>query len=396
MASNIDPKREARKEEKRREALKQLIDGKMEEYGVTKKTLYSAMGIFGCLFLTVAMSITGMGFDPAVFLTWNYWTRMIIQFAISIFAMITGRQIGDDTQRNKPGCQYRRELSKYSAQYARIDSGGMFDHFEAWLDTYRERKLHKKVVETLRDFGIKQNEVLDLDLQDLPHLSHPYVKDWTDTPYFEKYLDRKTGESKTRFKSLTETQIDALRKIHEGYVRVPAVSSSYFMNALKGTSVDEWERASKADRKKGAQLASGYTYRIIVMLVLSLAANGINPSPYQDNNAVALNIAMRIFVLITSVIWGIYLGFKAVELDIVFLAYKTYIVKLYGDEYESGKFKPESIQEEIDREFEEYEKERQKAIDSVIDPVVEQPVEQSVKQETEKEEPTVMMLPHKE
>lgn len=357
-------------EERTKKKVLEIVDEKMDAYGVTKKTLYSVAGIMGCLVLTVVMSITGMGFDPAVFMTWNYWTGMIIQFGIAIFAMITGRQIGDDTQRNKPGGQFRKELGSYKAEYNKIDTSGIFDYFESWLEVYRERKLKKKIKEAIRDFGIQQPEVLDLDLADLPNLRNPFRKDWTGTPFYDKYYNKEKGESVTIFKSLSEVQIEAVRRIMEGAVKVSYVSASYFMNALKGTSVDEWERAADSDKKKGQKLASGYTYRIFSILVVSLVINGLMPVPYDTPGAVALNIATRLFVLVTSTIWGIYLGFKMVEMDIVFVAYKTYILKLYNDESRSGAFKPETISEQAEREYNEFQEKNRKAAESVVDPEV--------------------------
>lgn len=355
-------------EDKRKKDLKAIIEGKMDEYGMTKKTVYSVLGILGCLALTIVMSITGIGFNPDVFLTWNYWVAMIIQFAIAIFAMITGRQIGDDTKRNKPDGQFRRELTNYSRQYKKIEGGGIFEFFEDWLDWYRERKIRRKIIVTLHDFGIKQKEVLDLDYSDLDNLLHPFVKDWTGTPYEEKYYNKEKNESKTTFLSLTETQVEALKKIMEGYVTVPDVSASYFMDALKGTSVDEWDRAAKSGKKKGAKLANGYTYRIFIILVSSLVTNGLISVPYENASDVALNIAMRIFILVTSMIWGIYLGMKIVDMDTVFLTYKTYVLKKYCDEYESGKFKPESIEQKAAKEYNKYQEEERKARESVMTP----------------------------
>ena len=360
--------KESKKEERKAKGVKALIEGLEDSYGVTKRTLYSILGIFGCLVLTVVMSITGAGFNPEVFATWNYWTGMIIQFAIAIFSMITGEQIGDDTQRNKPDGQFRRELSNYKKQYNRIDEKNIFEYFEDWLETYRERKRAKKTIQTIREFGIKQLEVLDLDITDLDNLKTPWEKDWKGTPFEEKYLNPKTGESKTKFLSLTDEQIEVVKQILAGGIRVSYVSPSYFLNALKGTSVDEWERAHKADKKKGSKLASGYSYRLFMLLVLSLISNGLMAVPYESAGAVFLNIAVRIFVLITSVVWGIYLGFKIVDMDIIFLAFKTYIVKLYCDESEKGTFVPESIEEKAERQLAEYEEEQRKAKEAVVEP----------------------------
>ena len=124
-----------------------------------------------------------------------------------------------------------------------------------------------------------------MDLTDLDNLRNPWVKDWKDTPYEEKYFDPKKGESKTKFLSLSEDQIEVVKHILAGGIQVSFVSPSYFLNALKGTSVDEWERASKADKKRGSKLASGYSYRLFVMLVLSLISNGLMAVPYESASA---------------------------------------------------------------------------------------------------------------
>ena len=343
-----------KKTERKLKAVVSSIEGRAEEYGMTKRTLYSILGILGCFILTVVMSITGMGFDNSVFLTWNYWTGMIIQFAISIFSMITGQQIGDDTQRNKPDSQYRKGLGKYSVQRKRIDDNGIFEYFDLWLENYRQRKIEKKIRETLQDFGIKQPAVLDLDLTELDNLKKPWKTDWTGTEYENKYTDPITGKHETTFKSLSDEQIEAVRQIMQGYVTVSNVSASYFMDALKGTSADEWERAAKADKKKGGKLASGYSYRLIVMLLLSVIVNGLTAVPYESAGGVALNIATRIFILISSTVWGVYLGFKVVDMDIVFLSYKTSVVKLYADEVESGAYRIETIEKQALEDYDNY------------------------------------------
>lgn len=349
---------------------KERLEEKISNAGVTKRTLYSAIGIFGCLFLTIVMSITGAGFDPAVFMTWNYWTGMIIQFAISIFSMITGQQIGDDVQRNKPNGQYRRELKNYKANYALIDDTGWIAYFDAWLSLYRERKLQKKIEETLRDLGMKQKEVLDLDFNDIAKLEHPFRKDWTGTPYYGKYLDPKTGKSETAFKSLSPDQIEALRMIMEGKVTLPYISPSYFLDALKDSGGDEWQSAANADKRKPQKMALSYSYKLFSMLAISAITNGLIAIPYEDGGSVALSIASRIFVLITSTVWGIFLGFQIVKMDTVYLTFKSYIVKKFYNDCKSGEFKPETVEQQAARELAEYEAEQKAAAEAVVTPEV--------------------------
>ena len=370
------PKPEAKPNDSKPKNARETIEKKMEAAGVTKRTLYSGVGIFGCLLVTVVMSITGIGFNPDVFFTWNYWTGMIIQFAISIFSMITGQQIGEDIHRNNPNSQYRIELRAYRSTYEVLDQSGLISYFDAWLTVYRAKKLEKKIEQTLLDLGMKQKQVLDLDMTEIYKLDKPFRKDWTDTPYYEKYLDPKTGKSETVFKSLSEEQIEALKWILQGKVTLAYISPSYFLNALNESGSDEWDSAAAADKRKPQKMVSGYTYKLFTMLVISAITNGIFASPYDDGGSVWLSIASRIFALITSTVWGVFLGFQIVKMDTVYLSYKSYILKLCHDDCVSGRFKPETIEEQALRELEEYES-------SVVVP------------EVVTEEPSVPLIEHK-
>jgi hypothetical protein len=57
-------------------------------------------------------------------------------------------------------------------------------------------------------------------------------------------------------------------------------------------------------------------------------------------------------------------------MDITFLSFKSFVLKLYANEYESGQFKPETIEEEAERELAEYEAEKEKAAESVVEPEI--------------------------
>lgn len=353
-------------QEKKNKGVAAIINGKMDAYGITKKTLYSILGIVGCLFLTVVMSITGLGFDPSVFATWNYWTGMIIQFAIAIFSMITGRKIGDDRSRNSKEGQYRKELGYYRAEYNKAIDLKLEVHFQDWLNVYREKKTKDNIRNAMIEYSIQQPEVLDLDFTELDKLEKPYLKVWDDTPFYDKYYNEKKGKAETKFMSLNKEQIKAVKAIKGGAVAASYVSASYFLNALKGTSIDEWENAAKSNNKKGGIITLGYSFRLIMMLLLSLLANGLTTVPYESAGGVMLNIAIRIFVLVSSTIWGIYLGFEVVDMDTVLLAYKTLMIKQCVDEYNSGMFKPESVEEKAEKEYDEAKAKEQEAINSVV------------------------------
>jgi len=363
------------KTKQQKKDLRALVDGKMDDYGVTKKTVYSVLGLLGCLFLVIVLSITGANFDPAVFLTWDYWVMLIIDYAIAIFSMITGRQMGDDMNRNSPEKQYRRELRNYSIQYKRIEDGRMEAHFPTWLGIRRDKKRVDKIHDILKDWHIFQFEVLDLDVSELGNLKNPYKKEWKGTPYYEKYLheelnpdtNEKETVSRTYFKTMSKDQIEVIKAILEGKITVSDVSSSYFLNALKGMSTDEWERAAKAEKKKSTFLTSGYMYRLISMFALSIVLNGIAPSPYGSSaSTIWLNIARRVFVMVMSTTWGIYLGMKVVDMDCVFLCFKTLILTEYANDVDSGEFKFKTEEEIAKEQYERKRAEDKKAAEAVV------------------------------
>ena len=320
---------------------------KLEKYGITKKSIYSFVSVLACLVLIVAVSIAQVGFNKEFYKDVNYWINLAILAALSIFGMLTGQQIGDDVNRNNPKGRFRNSLSKYSTKYNDVDNKKLFSYFEDWLEFFRERKLQKKIKDILRENGVHQLEVLDLDVLELDNLKQSWKKDWTGTNKYDKYYNEEKDESITYFMSYSEEQIQLIKDCLRGKVKVSKLPSSFFTDAINAYEKDMWESAAHSNAKKNAYLSLNTTYKLVGLIAFSFIMSGLEPAMDGDASAqqIFLSLASRLFTLATSIVWGMYIGMELVKIDNAYLDYKVRMLSLYEEEYDLGIFKPMTIEE---------------------------------------------------
>ena len=326
---------------------------KFEKYGLTRKSFYSIIRVLACILLIVIVSIAHVGFNKEFYKNIDYWINLTILCGLAIFGMFTGEQMGDDINRNNPKGRFRRSLGKYSAQYEKVDQKKLFSYFEDWLDFYRDRKLKKKIKDILKENGIHQLEVLDLDLSELSNLSKPFKKDWKGTENEKKYYNAKKNESITYFMSYDEEQIELIKFCKKGKVKVSKLPSSFFTDALNVYEKDMWESAAHSQAKKNAYLSLNTTYKLFGLLAFSFLMAGLEPLADGDTTAqeVLYSLFSKLFTLITSIIWGMYIGMELVKIDTTYLDYKIRMLSLYEEEYDLKIFNPKSIEQKAEEEY---------------------------------------------
>ena len=227
---------------------------KLNNYGLTKKTLYSFVSIIVCVLLIIVLSIVQAEFDISKLNNINFWINFVVLCGISIYGMSAGLKIGDDVSRNNDNGMFRKSLKKYSLIFKTIDDKKYFAYFEDWLEILRMKKLRKKIEDILRDNGIYQLEVLDLDRTEITKLLQPYKKDWKGTLHEDKY------EKETFFMSYTQQQIDIILAIMNGEVKMSKLPKSFFVSVFNQSDKDMWESASKSEKKKGYFLSLSYVH----------------------------------------------------------------------------------------------------------------------------------------
>jgi len=322
---------------------KSFIDNKLNKYGITKKTFYSVGGIFICIFFIIVLSITQARFDTSLIATVAFWLDFVILSGLCIYGMISGQQTGDDVARNNPNGAFRTSLKKFGNSFSKLDSLMLFAYFDEWLELYREKKIRKKTEAILKDFGIHQMEVLKLDLSEVDLLTKPFKKSWN------------SGEKDTYFLTYTPEQIAVIKECLTGKIKVSKLPRTFFIDAFYHSEKDMWESAARSSRKKSAFLGINYTYRIIALLALSILSAGLVPGMADGAGQaeVWLSLAKRIFCVVSAFLWGIFIGFEMVKIDISYLDFKTDILNLYYQEYELKIYIPNTIEEKAKKLYEE-------------------------------------------
>lgn len=349
-------------ENKENKVEKAVEKNKLAKYGVTKKSLYSLLSIVFCLALIVVLSFTGAKYNPELLKDPIYWIGVAINSGLCIYGMITGQQMGDDMARNNPNGQFRMSLYNYKTAFKNVDESKASSCFSEWLDDYREKKIKRKIRRHLKDNGIHQMEVLDLSQTELSNLLTPWKKDWTDTAHFGKYYNESSKESVTYFLAYNEEQIEVIKECLTGKIKVSPLPESFFMNAFNQTEIDTWESAGNSSKKKNLFLGVSYAYRLGGLFLFSAIFQGLGRDPSQifDWGQMFIDLISRIFIVLTAVVWGIYIGMEMVKIDIMYIDFKSDVLNLCYKEIKSGEYKPESIEEKAKKQYEIYEKEKPK------------------------------------
>lgn len=336
---------------------KAFMAGRLEKYGITRKTMYSGLSIFACMALIIVLSVTQAYFDPNKVRTIAYWVSLMIQVAICIFGMISGKQAGDDISRNLPNGRYRVSLGSYSLVINSIKDMGLYAYIGDWLEDYRERKLQQKIRMALGDHGIKQPEVLDLDFSELDELKNPgYRKDWEGTPYRAKYWKDGEDKSYTYFVSYTEDQIAFIRFVKKGGVKVSHLPSTFFVSVFSESEKDEWESSAKAAKKKGMYLGLNYGYRVVGMVLFNILLTGLEVMTVDGGEGAArmwMAMISRIATLIMSYVWGTFVGMNIVKIDNEYLDFKTSTMTQFTEEYKKGIYKIHTVEERAKEAYDE-------------------------------------------
>ena len=343
-----------------------FLDSKLEKFGITRKTVYATLSMVIAIALIVVLSLVNADFDINALKTTKFWTNFAILAGLSIVGMVMGIQSGKDMSQNNKIGAFRKSLEKFSTIFKKIDEIMLFAYFEDWLQIFREKKRKEKIERIIKDCGIKQLEVLDLDLSEISMLTKPYKKEWAKDS--ERHYGN--GEEITYFLSCTEEQIETIKYCLSGKVKVSAIPKSFFTDATNQSEKDMWESASKASKKKSLFLGSNYLYKLLGLLAISALFAGLDPSTSGDISSGKMWTLMmtRIFCLLTSYFWGIFVGFEYVKIDTTYINFKTLILNQYFEEYQLKIFVPKTIEEISKEQYDKYEKEQQSIIDSVVTP----------------------------
>ena len=325
----------------------------VNKYGMTIKTMFALLSVLMCVLLVFIIDFVRAKFDTNFFKSVDYWISFAVQSILTIFGMIAGQNIGDDINKNKANGQFRINLLKFKEVFNKIVNEKLYSYFDDWLILYQEKKRRKKMEVFLRDNGVYQTEVLDLEIKDLSNLDKSWAKNWEHTPYYDKYYSPKTKQSITYFLSYTEEQISAIEKCLKGEIKTSKISSTFFFNALNPYEDDVWETAAHSKRHKGKYFGSTYFRKIAGLLIISALLAGFQPSWSENvsNADVWLSLISNLFTLCTATFWGVFISYGANKIDIMFLEFKINMLREYCEQIESKQFIPKTIEQKAQEQY---------------------------------------------
>lgn len=327
---------------------REFENNKLLKYGITRKSIYAISSVLICIVLVIVLSLVQAGFDIRKLSQLVFWIEFAILAGLSIFGMMGGQRTSDDVQRNKPDGVFRKKLRKLNNLINGLTSTIFYAFFGDWLYQYRLKKLQKKKERFLMDLGVKQMEVLDLDFCDLDSLKAPFKKDWKGTIYEGKYKN-----DITYFLSCSDEQIEAIRFVLNGGIKVSNLPTDYFTTAVTINEDDMWESASKQDTKKAIFTAVNYSYRLVMLLVVCMVMTAITANIFEESTAeTLLNLVKRVFCIMTAYFWGIFIGAEIVRIDTAYIEFKISILEQYKIECEQGLYVHKSLEDMAKEEYE--------------------------------------------
>jgi len=333
-------------------------NGKLGKYGITRKSVYAIGSVLLCIILVIVLSVTQAAFDPEKLQTAAFWIEFVILSGFSIFGMVGGQKTSEDIYRNKSGGAFRKALGRFLKLLGELTDSVYYAYLDDWLESYRERKLKRKIEVFLKGLGIKQMEVLDLDLTELDSLKQPFKKDWKDTIYEGKYPN-----DTTYFLSCSDEQIEAIKFVFAGGIKVSNLSSTYFTTAVGNSDKDMWESAAKQEQKKGSYIAVNYSYRIVMLLILCIVSTALTTGMFNESTAeTILTLVKRLFCILSAYVWGVFLGIQLVKIDVEYLDFKVEILRLFSIECKNGIYKHKDINKIAQEEYEKLNEEREEEV----------------------------------
>jgi len=333
-----------------------------------KKAIKGFTFIWG-LALIVVMTVVNLAIDPSKLDFWSWLSNTLLLLGIMVFGLLMGESIGADKQLEKVGGLYQSNLKEYNDKSKALESIIIF--FSQFYHWFKKRELYNKKVNYLInhdiDGNIVENVVKYIKLEHLPELQ-------------EHALKLIIGDKEIYIEKQNEQQIEAIRYVLEGKIKVDSPNASYYLNAFENSNCQtELEVGKQIDREIKFNKGFNRTMKIVISVFISLIWATLTVKDFMDaQDAQAwINLVSRITALFTSLLSGWSSSIIDVKLRAKKLKNKYNILTRFECAFNNKEFVPESANELAKKHYEEYiaqvVKEQKEALDSVVLPEVLEP-----------------------
>lgn len=310
------------------------------------------------------------------------FSSLAILVMLCIYGMVAGRMEGIEWSLKREHGLYRYCMNKFDNALNKIKD--IKHYFAQYCDYLYIKKRKTKILKILSNYGIDDERVLDLDCSELHELiGKTYKKNWlgdeTHKPsrHAEKYKNGDCGEEYVSyFDSYNEEQVEVIRACITGYFEVSKLSESYFLNPELSKSQDAYFGATTSEKQKNKVSMWMMTSRIIMLILSAVLLSSLAWEVYQSTGendmAVVVQRLMdtgsRIFILVTSIIWGFMIGTEIVKIDTYYVSYRVDVLETFRLEYDQKIFVPKDLKQELKERYNQEEKRREEARMNVIMP----------------------------
>lgn len=272
----------------------------------------------------------------------TFLTDSLINTAISIFGVIAGIPYGIVLTKEKRTAdggngRYIQEYTEYAKTRKLVDDKRK--HFSQWHNQQHLYELRQKKINYLLDNGITQAElILELNLTEALTL--------LDTPQVFTVNDEKIF-----FKSLTLDQIEKVKIVFSGKIKVAKLSDQYFLYPEGKGRKSFYEQADKETATETKSIVSKTIYKVLLGTIITIIFTATTMDLIDMNSKTEMiraftKMFIRIFNGASSIFWGILIGQEHTYMILYYLAGRTDFLKLFNSDT-SFKYKED---EEIAKE----------------------------------------------
>ena len=282
-----------------------------------KNTIFTGFCLSIAFVLTIVLSF-GVSFFFRPINDTTFWGNLLLALALCIYTLYFGISESVNYYHKKDGGRYQCAVNDF--KNVRTLNAERDVEFSQWLEKYYEKNKKDYYKSILSVHGNINPLVLDLDLNELDNLQKPYKKCWKGT----EFEDRED----TYFRSLTEEQIDAVKDILKGKVKVERLPDDFFKTFNGKILVSEYLEQSKQVRKNNWRYIGLIGFRIIMLIIISVmfAVFGVTISKAGDSQEVlnrVINTISRIWQMVSGFAYGYSLGRIMVMNSCAQIEYKT-------------------------------------------------------------------------
>lgn len=320
------------------------------DYLNDKKTMFTIVCLTIAFVIVILISF-GVSLVLRPINSSEFLSDLAISFALCVYCLYFGVPEGKNLYQKKENGRYRVALNKF--EQVRFNVSKKDNDFNQWLTKYYEENKKDYLSAILTLHGNINPYVLDLDYYELDNLSKPYKKCWKDTEF--------SNRKDTYFRSLTEEQINLIKDIFKGKIKVEKIPNDFFKTINGKIILSEYIEQSRATKKNTLSYALLIFYRILMVFAFAflISSFGFTIANYEGDNmaqeVVSRTIQMlsRVWTMLSSFVYGFSVGKIMVLRESKLLEYKTRVNELFINDKE---FKALNEEELAKQEYEDYQK----------------------------------------